>query len=789
MRATGAKLGSKDRARKLALAISLLASWLVSPAQAANWDAIGSVPPSVVIPRLERAPSLEDFDGMKPSGEVGGRMAKVEGFVQREPSDGAAATQPTEVYLGYDDSHLYVVFLAFDADPGKVRARMVRREDIFGDDTVEMILDTFADQRRGYAFLTNPFGIQWDALWTEGQGFDQSFDTIWDSDGRLTEQGYMVRMAIPFKSLRFPSTGQQTWKLLFLRSVPRMNEFTTWPHMSSRIEGRLNQAATATGMENISPGRNFQLIPYGVFRSFRALDTRDEDRPQFEREKGELDGGLDAKLVFKDSLVLDLTVNPDFSQVESDQPQVTVNQRFEVFFPEKRPFFLENANFFETPINLVFTRRIADPQFGARLTGKAGPYALGALLIDDQSPGRIVPDSDPLTDKRALFGIFRVSRDLFQQSSLGFIYADREFEDEYNRVGGVDGRFKLGQNWTASFQGVTSWTRTLEDDGTLTRSAGPGYSARLAREGRQFFTETNYLDYSPGFQADTGFVPRTDIREVWNFSNYRFRPEGKLLISWGPNLFYRRNWDHSGTRLDWLSEWGFEANLVGESWVGFFTQNLRERLRPDDFDALTANRDFGGYRRGFFFGSGYLRHLSANGSYSVGEQINFAPPEGEEPFLAEATRARLELTVRPMTPLRIDNTYFLTQFTYPKTGASIFNNHILRSKWNWQFNRELSLRAIVQYDSTLANPALTELETSKNINADFLLTYLINPWTALYVGYNGNAQNLLLCEGPRPAQGYCRDLGPEMSETVRPRRQFINDAKQFFVKFSYLIRF
>jgi hypothetical protein len=201
-----------------------------------------------------------------------------------------------------------------------------------------------------------------------------------------------------------------------------MNEFTTWPHMSSRVEGRLNQAATATGIENISPGRNFQLIPYGAFRSFRALDERDEDRPQFVREKGELDGGLDAKFVLKDSLVLDLTVNPDFSQVESDQPQVTVNQRFEVFFPEKRPFFLENANFFETPINLVFTRRIADPQFGARLTGKMGPYTLGAMVIDDQSPGRQVPDDDPLQDKRALFGIFRVSRDIFQQSNLGFIF-------------------------------------------------------------------------------------------------------------------------------------------------------------------------------------------------------------------------------------------------------------------------------------------------------------------------------------------------------------------------------
>jgi hypothetical protein len=353
----------------LAAVLLVAGTWAAGDIGAA--DSIASLPSSVVIPRLERAPTLEDFDGMKPNGEMGKSMAQVKGFIQREPSDGEAATHPTEVYLGYDDEHLYIVFLAFDQEPDKVRARMVRREDVFGDDTVEVILDTFADQRRGYAFLTNPYGIQWDALWTEGQWFDESFDTIWNSEGRLTEQGYMVRMAIPFKSLRFPNTPQQKWGLLFLRNVPRMNEFTTWPHMSSRVEGRLNQAATATGIENISPGRNFQLIPYGAFRSFRALDERDEDRPQFVREKG------------------------------------AVNQRFEVFFPEKRPFFLENANFFETPINLVFTRRIADPQFGARLTGKMGPYTLGAMVIDDQSPGRQVPDDDPLQDKRAPRGRYR----------------------------------------------------------------------------------------------------------------------------------------------------------------------------------------------------------------------------------------------------------------------------------------------------------------------------------------------------------------------------------------------
>src|SRR3989344_2087046 len=392
--------------------------------------------PTVSVPRVERAPTLEDFLEMKPNGEMEGKLAKVEGFIQRTPSDGKPSTQRTEVYLGYDDKNLYAVFICFDSEPGRIRARMAPRETIFGDDIVEIMLDTFHDERRAYAFVTNPFGIQWDALWTEGGSgggggggpseFDSSFDTLWHSRGQPTDQGYVVWMAIPFKSLRFSDSPRQTWGLLFNRDIPRLNEETFWPHYSSRIQGRLNQTATLEGLENISPGRNIQLIPFGVFRSFRAPDERDPLRPQFEREQADFDAGLDAKFVFRDSLVLDVAVNPDFSQVESDEPQVTVNQRFEVFFPEKRPFFIENASFFATPINLVFSRRIAAPQFGVRLTGKAGPYAIGAFVIDDEAPGESVADTDPLTDTRALFAIFRVNRDIGKQSTLGFIFTDRE---------------------------------------------------------------------------------------------------------------------------------------------------------------------------------------------------------------------------------------------------------------------------------------------------------------------------------------------------------------------------
>src|SRR5712675_2362106 len=417
--------------------------------------ALGTAP-TIQIPRIEAVPSLSDFEDMQPGVRVAGQMVKVTGFIAREPADGAAPTQTTDVYLAYDQHNLYAVFVCFDNEPEKIRARMTRREDIFSDDSVEIMIDTFHDARRGYAFAANPLGIQWDALWTEGSigtglpadysGFDTSFDTVWRSEGHLTKNGYLVLMAIPFKSLRFPNTDAQEWGLILNRSIPRTNENLFWPRISIRIQGRFNQAATAAGLENVSPSRNIQLIPYGLFRGFRDIDQRDPNNPFFENRRLKPEVGLDSKFILHDSFVLDSTINPDFSQVESDQPQITVNQRFEVFFPEKRPFFLENSSYFNTPVNLVFTRRIGDPEFGTRLTGKSGPWSLGMLLADDRSPGLSVTPYDPLTGHRAYYSVLRVNHDIGKQSSIGLIYTDRELHTVPGEAQCTDNACLVGSN-------------------------------------------------------------------------------------------------------------------------------------------------------------------------------------------------------------------------------------------------------------------------------------------------------------------------------------------------------
>jgi len=314
------------------------------------------------VPRIASPPRIEQFLG----GASRGDMKRIDDFRQRQPGDGVPASRKTSAWIGFDDQNFYAVFVC--ASPaGQTRARMSKREDIMSDDIVGIFFDTYRSGQRGYEFFVNPLGVQADAALSESQGDDFSFDTLWYSEGKITPEGYVAMMTIPFRSLRFASQAVQTWGFGLYRGIPTNNENSFWPFVTEKISGFVPQLAKMTGLENISPGRNLQLIPYAAFSRSHFLDQPDPGVPAF-RGKTDFRPGLDAKAVIHDTLTLDVALNPDFSQVESDDPQVTVNQRFEVVFPEKRPFFLENNGYFSTPENLFFSRRIVDPEFGGRIT-------------------------------------------------------------------------------------------------------------------------------------------------------------------------------------------------------------------------------------------------------------------------------------------------------------------------------------------------------------------------------------------------------------------------------------
>ena len=752
-------------------------STLLGPVYAAAPPTVGRI----TIPRVSSPPQLEDFLEMKPGPAWEDKLAKIDHFTQRTPSDGQPVSQRTEAYLGYDGKYLYAIFICFDSEPGKIRARLSRREDVFDDDSVELMLDTFHDHRRAYAFFSNPLAVQADALWTEGQEWDFSFDTVFNTEAKLTPEGFVVKMAIPFRSLRFASNDPQTWGILLDRDVRRNNESSFWPWYSSRIAGRLNQEGDATGLENISPGHNFQLIPYGIFRSFRDIDLRDLGHPTFTQRDAFGQIGLDAKAVVKDKFVLDATANPDFSQIESDDPQITVNQRFEVQFPEKRPFFLENSYYFQTPIPLLFTRRIVDPQWGVRLTGKDGPWAAGMLVADDASPGTQVAPGDPLFGQHAYFAVGRVSRDLGNQSSLGVMFTDREEGPYFNRVGGIDGRFNLNSNWVAAFQGVVSSTLcsdTRNDVCTLgTYLAGPAAEVTLQRAGRKLNYFMDYSGRSDGFRTFTGFDPQPDIHNVYQRVQYSFRPEGKHLISWGPQMEIYHTFDHEGNYLNSGYFPSLKTEFVGQTFLNFYYAKEMELLRPRDFGVLTSNQKYLRHTTEVEFKTSLYRPISFQLDYRFGTRINYDAPDGVAPFIAGRTTVNATLTVRPSRSLRVDNTYILFRLHNRLGAPGSLNNHIIRSKWNYQYTKRLSFRFIGEYNSVLANPAFTFLETTKNFNADFLVTYLVHPSTAIYVGYNSNLENVLL-----PLRN---DVDGDLLHGGRMR----NDGRGLFIKASYLFRF
>jgi hypothetical protein len=733
---------------------------------------------------------------MKPEGPVATSMAKVTHFLQQQPHDGQPVSQPTEAYLGYDEKNLYVVFVCHD-DPAKVRAHETRREGFDGDDDVEVMLDTFHDRRRAYVFQVNPKGVQWDAIWTEqayvdtGGNFDTSFDTLWYSKGRVTGQGYVVWIAIPFRSLRFPSAHDQTWGIVLLREIIRENEKAFWPHISINQEGRLGQAGTAKGLSGISSGRNIQLIPYGLLNSFHTVDDRYPTQAYYQNRTIGGSAGLDGKVILNDSLVVDATANPDFSQVESDEPQVTVNQRYRVYFPEKRPFFIENADYFHTPIDLFFTRNIVNPDAGIRLTGKTGPYSLGILASDDRAPGLTVSPADPLFKSRSYFSIARVSRDIFKQSSIGAMYTDWEYPaaNSFNRVGGIDSRLKFSSKLTANLQAVTSST-----DYFGAYSAGPAYKAELDYTSRHYSHDSTYNDVSPGFFTQPGFVNRVDLREYRDYDAYVFRPKNGLVTAWGPELSTRWTWDHTGLRLD--TDYNPDLAIVMRRQTHLFIypyEESRERLRPQDFNGLSQDQDFHEHTSGVNFYTAPIPQLGLGAQYFWGDGVNFVPGYINspypylKPYLARSDLASAVVTIHPFTQLKIDNTYLFSRLRTRDTNANIFNNHILRSKWNWQFTRELSLRVILQYDATLTqnSPSVpadqflyTYLPATKNFNTDILVTYLLHPGTALYVGYNTEQQNLDPTLRIDPVLG-----------GVHHGDRLINDGRLFFVKVSYLFRF
>ena len=750
---------------RCARALSLLALLAQTPLRA-------QTPQTLTIYRVDRPPRLEDvvqrsaaagavIDGS--AGDADGMGARIAQFVQRTPGDGVPVSQPTMAYVSYDDANLYVVFICTD-DPAKVRANVARREQIDEDDQVVVYLDTFRDRKRAYFFAANPRGVQLDGVRTEGQDEDLSFDAVWSSEGRLTADGYVVRMTIPFRSLRFSNGTDQVWGVALGRVIRRNNEEAYWPHITERVESFVPQLATLEGLSRISPGRNIQLNPYSSFAQARSFD---DEIPGHLTDRDERIG-LDAKIVLGGAVTLDGTLNPDFSQVETDDPQVTTNQRFDVFFPEKRPFFLENAGYFQTPVNLLHSRQIVDPGAGLRLTGKAGRWAVGAFGMNDREPGR---DADePLAGRDADITVVRLQRDLGDESTFGLLFTNRQFSGDFARNYSVDARFRMGDNWALSGQFIRTEGREQEEGDSVV--TGSGGLAQLTFDSRHFEYTASYLAFSPDFHAPLGFIERKAMREMVHELQYAWRPEDGAVTAFGPSFSVLYNWAPDDRIQDRELKAEFQIELTGETELEYSWSEVFELFTPEE---ATQGYGFRLNSHAVDVSTEALKWLGLSGSIEWGTAVNHDPLDDSIPFRGRAVEAEVGLNIRPTPRLRIEQLYAHSGM---RLGSQrVFIEREYRTKLNYQFSRPLSLRAIVDYEAEEADTTLFKDDArDREWGFDVVLTYLVNPGTALYLGYTDRYENWVLGPGDPPTLD-------------RSRRPDMSVGRQLFFKLSYLWRF
>ncbi len=702
----------------------------------------------VQIPRIEDA--VVTIDGRLDE-PVWNQAAVLTDFSQYEPVDGRPAAERTEVLVWYAPDAIHFGIRAYDSRPDAIRATVADRDNIDGDDHVILYLDTFNDRRRAFFFAVNPLGIQQDGVRTEGAGSsgsmyggstDKSPDYWYESSGRITEDGYVVEVRIPFKSLRYPGNGPQEWGFQVERRIQRTGYTDTWTATRRASASFLAQSGTLHGLHDLERGVVFEAQPFVTGVANGAVN---EATGAFERERLDPEAGVNLHVGFT-NLSLDATINPDFSQVEADAGQVTINERFALFFAEKRPFFLEGIELFAAPSRLVYTRQIANPIAGGKITGKMGGIGVAHLTALDQAGG-----------EDALFNVTRLRRDFAENSLAGVLYTDRTSldGDDFNRVVAADVRHVFGGMYFAEAQLGGSWTR----EAGVERS-GPLWKVEIDRTGRHWGFNYRLNRVDADFVTRSGFVNRTGIFEASAHNRLSFYGAPGALAE-SLNLTFRpsrlwaddaRAWsdaiegeENLSASLRLRGGWRVEATARREFWV----------LDPDDYaryelvtdDALTPYAplaDVSGPGFSLSASTPTFRTFDASVSMRSGRIAIF--DEGSE---GSSTSVSADLSLRPNESVRLtfSNTY--QHIDRERDGSRFARAIIPRLQAEFQPTRAFFLRAIGEWSSERRD-ALLDARTGAPLRVDgnladeaqadalridLLASYTPTPGTVAYLGY------------------------------------------------------
>ena len=779
------------------------------------------------VPKIALAMTI---DG-RPDEEAWKTATVFKDFYQTSPGDNTAPSKPTEVLMMYDEKHLYVAFKCWD-EKDKIRATIAKRDQVFGEDNVRMYLDTYNDQRRAYVLGFNPLGIQQDGIFTEGQGADFSVDIVMESKGIIEDWGWSVEVKIPFKSLRYSAGKGKLWGFNVARNIDRFNdEFDQWLPDDRNISGFLIKHGKISGLDEIKYERTLEIVPSITVsetgRRTRIFPTTNANPDRFVNNPIKQDIGVTVKYTISPNITLDAAYNPDFAEIEADAAVVTANQRFPIFFQEKRPFFLEGADTFQSPLRIFNSRQIVDPDFAAKLTGKIDKTSFGFLVASDKSRGNYSEDernNDALRpiiseflDKSSLFGVLRLKRDVGKENSVGLFATYSSFPERKNFVAGIDGRFKFTPRLTSQFQVVgtrsrgcffdpefepsldaTQAVRNREICGTGVTSTNPlengtfadyrtgngiGYYANLDynTETRGWFAEVG--GRSSDYRADAGFTRRTNT----NFAFF----VNRLSTKSDPKAFFiRKSWaQFSGVDYDWqgrLQEWraGSNVNLSLQGNMFFHAEAgvAYEKLYEEEFSLKRSpTRPLG-----TFFGRGtratWQQFYSANLNHNVNKHFNYSWFVGYvnntyDFFFFRPSTSDPKISLQDPGPGKQFDAEFSGEvkpidplrisLSYRKSRL-VRNDNKLRA-----FDSDLlSLRSTYQFSRfTFTRLRLDYDSTRKNYAGQLLVGWNPSPGTAFYVGYNDNFNY----GGRNPIRGF-----------IEPG--FERNSRTFFIRASYLFR-
>ena len=655
--------------------------------------------------------------------------------IETRPAENTPAPVETTAYLVEDGQSLYIAFDAKDPEPHKIRAYLRDRDSAWNDDFVGIVIDTYGDERRAFEFFVNPLGAQMDLTNDDvNQREDESWDAIWDSAGKINEDGYIVEIEIPLSQLRFPNVdGKQTWGVDLLRFYPRDHRYRFSNNTQDRsVNCYLCQFQKIQGLEGAEPGRDLEVVP--TLTALQSSTTDDAGVVPLSSDSVDTEVGLNVRWGITPDLTANLAINPDFSQVEADVAQLDINNQFALFFPEKRPFFLEGADYFRTPVRAVFTRTVANPSAGTKLTGKRGKNTFGVFLAQDDLtnlifPGATSSDSESLEQENTAF-VGRYSRSFGESSTVGALLTSRTGDDYHNTVGGFDLRWKISDQHSVRAQYLRSDTEypldiATEFDQPLDSFDGHAAFAGYNYDSRSWFAYLRHIEQSDGFRADSGFVPRVDIsQQVVGLGRIWHGDED----NWFSQIRLNGDWDIAHDDQGRLLEREVEAylNVSGPMQSHFEVGALnRDTLANDVLFEETKLSAFAEFQpRG-----GLLLGVWSR----VGDQVDF-----------DNTRLGDEVRVDPFVRWNI-NRHLLLRYDGvfvkldTKDGAKIFDAAVHDVRLTWQFSMRSFLRLTTQFQDIERNPASytdTVDSRSRDVGRQLLYSYKINPQTVFFLGYS-----------------------------------------------------